>query len=106
MTTALPLTLAEADFQQTVLDFARLRHWRVVHIRQAQRQSGHWAVPYEGDPGLPDLILARDGRVILAELKRHGKHPTPQQSAWLTALGEHGRLWRPDDWNQIQEELW
>lgn len=102
--TALPATLAEADLQRTVIDYALLRGWRVAHFRPARTARG-WRTPMEGHPGVPDLIFARGGRVLLAELKRHGKHPTPEQRAWLAALGEHGRLWRPSDWDEIEETL-
>ena len=38
-TAALPLTLSEADFQRTVLDYAKLRGWRCVHYRPAMAWS-------------------------------------------------------------------
>lgn len=100
----MPLNVSEAFFQSAVIDVARLRQWRVTHFRPA-RSNGGWRTPIEGDPGCPDLILARAGRVLLAELKRHGAYPTQGQKLWLAAAGEHGRLWRPSDWEQILEEL-
>lgn len=100
--TPLPATLSESLFQQTVMDFARLRRWMCVHVRPARTEQG-WRTPYEGDPGLPDLILARDGRVILAELKARGGRPTPMQRKWLTASG--GYLWTPAQWPEVVEVL-
>lgn len=98
--------LTEADFQRRIIDLARLRGWRVVHIRPAWVRSGRMVTPYEGHAGLPDLVLARRGVVLLAELKaERGKPPTGDQLAWLAALGDHGRLWRPRDWPDIEKAL-
>lgn len=101
----LPLTLGESAFQETVIDLATRLGWRVHHSRPAMVRPGRWATPLSGHPGLPDLVLARDGVVILAELKRHGAKPTPGQVAWLAALGGHGRLWTPRDFPAIVAEL-
>jgi hypothetical protein len=98
------MTLSEADLQRRIFDLAKLRRWRIVHIRNV-RVDGRWRVPYEGDGGLPDLILARDGRVLLAELKTDRGKPTADQIAWLTAAEDHAVLWRPRDWDSIVEEL-
>jgi hypothetical protein len=104
-TTTLPLTLSEADFQRTVIDYAVRRQWRVTHYRAALTRSGRWSTPLAGHPGAPDLILARGGVVLLAELKRHGGQVSPEQRLWLAALGPAGRLWTPKDWPAIYEEL-
>lgn len=98
----LPLTLSEHDFQTTVMEYAKLRRWLCVHIRAAMTNKG-WRTPIEGDPGLPDLILARGGVVILAELKAHTGRATPWQVAWLKASG--GYLWSPKDWPTVMEVL-
>jgi hypothetical protein len=101
----LPLTLSEAEFQRTVIQTAMVYGWRVSHARPAQVRSGRWATPITGHPGCPDLVLARDGVVLLAELKRHGGRVTPGQREWLAALGGHGRLWSPQDWPAVVAEL-
>lgn len=99
------LRVSEADLQQTLMDTARLFGWRRVHIRAVPRPDGKWGVPYEGDLGLPDLILARDGRVLLVELKSDTGSPTAEQAAWLAAAGPCGRLWRPSDLPAAINEL-
>jgi hypothetical protein len=58
-----------------------------------------------GHRGFPDLVLARHGRVLLAELKADGGRLGPGQPEWLAALGDHGRLWRPTQWDAVLEEL-
>jgi hypothetical protein len=96
--------LTERQFQQRIIDLARLAGWHVVHYRPAWSNRG-WVTALVGDKGCPDLILARRGQVILAELKTDKGSPIPEQRAWLAALGEHGRLWRPRDWDTIATEL-
>ena len=103
MTSILPVT--EADFQRRVIAAAKWHKWLCVHIRATETGKGRWAVPYEGDRGLPDLILSKAGRVILAELKSDKGRPTKDQVRWLDHAGDHGRLWRPCNWPQIIEEL-
>lgn len=98
------LALDEAAWMSRVMDYARLRGWLRVHIRPA-RTSRRWRTPYEGDPGLPDLVLARDGQVLLVELKVPRGRTTAEQDAWLAAAGQHGRLWRPEHWPRVMDEL-
>lgn len=98
------MLISEADLQRTVTETAALFGWHWVHIRAVQHK-GRWSVPYEGMPGLPDLVLARGGQVILAELKSATGRTTSQQDAWLAAAGPNGRLWRPTDIPHIIEEL-
>lgn len=92
--------LSEADFQHRVIDTAHLYGWRCVHLRAAKTAHG-WRTPYQGDPGLPDLVLARRGVVRLAELKSDKGKPTADQLAWLEQAGQFGHLWRPRDWDDV-----
>ncbi|MGW4525156.1 VRR-NUC domain-containing protein [Amycolatopsis sp. NPDC004378] len=96
--------LSEEELQQRVLQTARLYGWRAAHFRPAQTAKG-WRTPMSGDPGFPDLVLARDGVVLFAELKSRRGRTTPDQDLWLDQLGDHSVLWRPADWPAIQNEL-
>jgi len=80
------------------MDTAKIYGWRICHVRPALKSNGQWVTPIEGHGGLPDLILARGGRVLLIELKSERGQPTDDQVAWLLAAGDNGRLWRPSDW--------
>src|SRR6266702_2186844 len=95
----------EKEFTRTVIATARSYRWKVVHIRPALTSDGKWKTPYEGDSGLPDLILARNGRVLLVELKSAAGKATADQRAWLQEAGSNGRLWRRQHWEQIFAEL-
>ena len=107
--------MTEAQLQDAVIALARARGWRVHHDRGDYRQT------IQGDPGFPDLVLARAGLVIFAELKAQGQSPSGAQQGWLRHLGwigspENYRLlmsppeyvavvWRPSDWRTIEAVL-
>ena len=96
--------MTETEFQSKVITYAHWHRWLVTHFRPAQTGRGY-RTPLEGDAGFLDLVLARDGVVIIAELKREDGKPTPQQTRWITAIGARARLWRPSDWPAIEKEL-
>lgn len=96
--------VTEADFTQAVIELATYRRWKVTHFRPARTMRG-WATPVQGDPGFPDLVLARRGDVIFAELKTEKGRVTQAQAAWATALGSQYRLWRPSQMDDIAREL-
>lgn len=101
--------LTEKDFQNAVIALARTCGYRVAHFRPAMGRGGRWSTPMQGDPGFPDLVLAGRGRVLFIELKRNlgasSFRLTPAQIEWGNALGRGGadwRVWRPEDWPDIQ----
>ena len=111
------LVLTEAQFLTKVTDLARARSWLVYHTYDSRRSA----------PGFPDLVLARDGRVMFVELKVPSGRISQNQRAWLVALGasdtgwnvsnplrmtktEDGsalsvEIWRPSQWQMITELL-
>lgn len=96
--------ISEADFTRQVIDLAHLTGWHVAHFRPAQTTRG-WRTPMSGDTGYPDITLARDGQVLLAELKAEGGRLRPEQIGWLTAAhGDDWRdwVWRPRDLDRIR----
>jgi len=97
--------MTEREFQQAVVQLARLMGWRVHHTRPALTRAGEWRTPIQGDAGFPDLVLCRPPRLIVAELKRNGARPTPAQREWLEALqacaGVECYLWTPADWDAV-----
>lgn len=93
--------MTEREFQSQVIQLASMYGWRVCHFRPARMAGGEWRTPIEGHPGFPDLVLARSGRVIFAELKLDGQEPTFDQQRWLCALGQQAVVWRPVEWTRI-----
>lgn len=79
--------MTESEFQANVIDLAHMLGWRVTHFRPAKTKHG-WRTPLAGDPGFPDLVLARGGRVIFAELKSERGRLTADQEAWLDQLAQ------------------
>jgi hypothetical protein len=98
------LTVNENQFTQRVVDTAKLYGWLVTHFRPAETGRG-WRTPLSGDAGFVDLVLARAGEVLHAELKVGRNKPSPAQVSWGAALGGTYRLWYPDDWDEIVETL-
>ena len=94
----------EREFQAAVIELAGLTGWAVYHTHDSRRSAA----------GFPDLVLARDGQVVLAELKRDAQaRVTPEQHAWLAALApdsdapaQHAAyLWTPASWGEIEAVL-
>lgn len=92
----LDANMSEEQLRLAVTDCARLYGWHVAHLRDSRKSDA---------VGLPDLVLARDGVVLLRELKNQKGAVSAEQAAWLFAAG--GKVWRPVDWSTgiIQWEL-
>jgi hypothetical protein len=100
--------LSEADWQIQVIELAQLYRWRIHHCRPAQNSRGQYSTPIQGDPGFPDLVLARGGRVLFIECKTNSGVLTGDQQAWRDHLlggGAEWFCWRPRHWPEVQETL-
>ena len=78
----------EKAFQAWVLQLARTHNWAAYHTYNSQRS----------EPGFPDLVLAKDARLIFAELKTNTGKVSPRQEHWLRLLAMTSAevyLWRP-----------
>lgn len=99
----------EKQFQKTVVQYARLMGWRVVHVpKTTLHRKGKkvhlTAVSYDG-AGFPDLLLVRGNRIVFAELKVPPNTTTPEQDAWIASLRAAGQVvyvWYPTDWKTIE----
>lgn len=101
--------LTEAQFQQQIIELARLYGWRIAHFRPAWSRDGQrcmTAVAADG-AGWPDLTLVKGTRLIFAEIKSDKGRISPDQKGWLDALKKVAEVycWYPKDWEQIQEIL-
>jgi hypothetical protein len=99
--------MSEDELEDNILKAAKFLGWVAVHHRPARTKDGEWRTAIKGQKGFPDLCLARDGVVLLRELKREKGKPSEGQVIWLEALGDFGGIWRPSDWlsGRIQHEL-
>jgi len=95
------LTESEDDYLDKILDTALRNQWMAVHFIPAIVASGRRITPFKGLRGFPDLVLAREGEVLIPEIKKDGQYPKPDQRRWLHHLGDLGRVWRPSDWNDV-----
>jgi len=92
--------MTESELQSAVIEMARLFGWLVHHDRPSQNSKGRWSTAIQGDPGFPDLVLARDGVVLFVELKSAKGKMSDAQTEWFTALSGGpvvGQIWRPED---------
>lgn len=100
--------ISEAHLQDSVIDLARITQWRVAHFRAARTAKG-WRTPVSADgAGFPDLVLTRPPELLIIELKAQRGRLSPAQREWLQALDMCGieiRVWRPADWDEIEERL-
>lgn len=110
---------SEESLLTRVIAEAKEHGWLVQHVRPLKSAKG-WRTPIQGDKGGPDLIMARAGRVIFAELKSQKADLEPAQRLWQNAIigppPEPGLtmmvsarlcyyVWRPLDWQRIVEVL-
>lgn len=105
--------ISEQEFQQQVIDLAKLRNWKVAHFRSVriQRKDGscYYATPVQEDgAGFPDLILVRRGEIVVFECKRRGGKTSPEQEAWLAEFSRcqiPAFVVDPDSWDLIERTL-
>lgn len=91
-------TQTEAQFMRTVRDAAHQLGW----------VTAHFPAMLANPAGFPDLLLFRDGRVLVAELKTDAGKLGPKQWEWIGTLAGAGidvRIWRPEDWSEIEQTL-
>ena len=104
-----PASWSEDEFLGLVIDLAHLAGWRVLHQRPCKTAKG-WRSVVQGDAGYPDLTLAKNGRVIFAELKSQRGVVEFEQARWLAAIegekpGNAPYIWRPRDLDTIKMVL-
>jgi Holliday junction resolvase len=105
------LQLSEKELQQRIIDRARALGWLVYHTYNSRHSAA----------GFPDLVLARDGRVLFVEVKSEKGRLTKAQKEWLSVLYDEPWIgnpalqseydshqvyvWRPSDIAEIEDVL-
>lgn len=97
---AAPMT--EADLRRRVMGLATSLGLLWHYCRDGRK--------CDGVRGLPDLVIAGEHGLLLAELKDDGNETSPSQDRWIWILNQAGvqwRVWRPRDWHSgaIRREL-
>ena len=91
--------VSEKDFQQHIIDTARLCGWDCYHTHDSRRS----------EPGFPDLVLAHPRLgLIMPELKTERGRVSAAQQHWLDLLrhlGIDAPVWRPRDLPLIEKRL-
>lgn len=96
----------EADFQSWLIAYAKLKGWKVAHFRGGWSKDGkRFNTPIQGDKGFFDVPLARNGVVLLIEVKTDIGRLSPEQKEWLAAAGSHGIVARPRDREYLEKLL-
>lgn len=98
--------MIEQGFQNDLIRAADLYGWLAFHVYDSRLTAG---------PGFPDTVLvpkrprADDPTIIFAELKTTTGKLSPVQRGWMDALMAASRIeyqvWRPHQWDAIQERL-
>lgn len=93
------MSMTEKEWQQLILDFARLRQWLPYHTFDSRKSAA----------GFPDLVLVRGDRLIFSELKTERGKVSDAQQEWIDALNQVPRaevyVWRPSHWDSVQDVL-
>lgn len=90
-------TLTESQIQKQCLEWLNLQYrWRFWRRNTGAMSGAHngkkWFMRF-GQPGMSDLWgVGPGGRHAEIEIKRRGKKPTLDQSAWLTELQNLGAI--------------
>ena len=99
--------MTEAEWQEQVVDLARICGWRTMHVRRSIGKGRRWTTS-TSVVGWPDLVLWRPGRIVAAELKSNTGQVTEDQAAVLASLEAAGMetyVWRPGDLDEVASVL-
>lgn len=83
--------LTEEQFQQQIIDLAKLHGYTLVYHTRDSRRS---------QPGFPDLVLVGRGRALFRELKTGTGRMTEAQFNWISGMQLaklNAGVWRPAD---------
>ena len=64
----------------------------------------------ESDPGFPDLVMVKEGKLMFVELRSDKEKFTAEEHEWLKALSTHQRscgstfvqIWPISEWDRIK----
>lgn len=91
--------MSESAFQDKILDLCKWHRLKVFHVYDSRKSAG---------PGFPDLVIVGKSGTLFAELKSTTGKVSTLQTEWIEALqvsGERVHVWRPEDWDEVQQVL-
>lgn len=93
-------SMPEAILQENVRRTAITLGWLYYHTHDSRHS----------DPGFPDTVMVRGGKILYRECKTQKGRLSAAQIRWLAALdaaGADAGVWRPFDWGsgRIMREL-
>ena len=102
-------SMSEEDFARAVVDLALSCGWKV-------KREPPWRAAcrkHDSAVGFPDLVCLKGSRLVVAELKAEGGTMSPAQREWANRFETAAMyndfveyyIWRPSDWNDIEEVL-
>ena len=85
--------ISEKELLQTVIELAEVNAWKCYHVFESAKYARRTS------KGFPDLLLIRDGKLIVAELKSEKGSLTNDQAQWLSEFEQCDRvqvfIWTP-----------
>lgn len=87
----------EGEFQDALIAYAEARGWLVYHTHDSR-----WS-----QSGFPDLVMLRENRIVIAELKAGSNTTTPEQDRWPRAwldAGSQVSVWRAGEGDGLEIE--
>ena len=97
--------MKEDAYTDELVRMAHAYGWLAMHSRPALTAKGY-RTPILGNAGFVDLVLAKEGRLWLWELKTSTGRVRPEQQTWLDALPpEMTMVLRPTDIDRAEEML-
>ena len=95
--------MSEKTLTEMVKSALRATGWMAAHFHDSRRQVKPGV--FIGDAaakGFPDIVAARGGRLLVAELKSEKGKFRDGQEDWLDAFSRVGAevfVWRPEHWH-------
>jgi hypothetical protein len=92
---ALAKSMSERDYQEAIVEAARVCGWRVYHTHDSRHSPA----------GFPDLVLVRPPQLLFVELKSARGVVSADQRDWIADLRHSTTVKAGIFWPQDEDEL-
>jgi hypothetical protein len=93
--------MSERQFQDMILELCKWLGLLVYHVNRSDKGV-------VSSKGFPDLVIVGPMGTVFAELKSQTGTVSTEQKEWLALLArsnDHVYVWRPEDWDYVQQVL-